>query len=192
MREADFQAEIARSIDWLAEQLWLPVAYTKVPDVPRGAEHRFSVRKGYDAFLIVDGRHIALEYKLSKGTSIAFDALDGYQEQKLVEASLAGAAAFVLVNFRVTFSAREANRRGSDKMIAAFAVDIHDWQAWRATACRASAPLADWETRPGVLPIPKIQVGQTRQIGWDLRPLVAGNGAMVDADLFSKMKGDDT
>lgn len=168
--ERDFQAEVARSVPWLERQMEACVHYTKIPDMPKGPEHRFAARKGYDAFLVHDGRHLALEYKLARGMSLPFDALDPYQEACLLEACAAGADAYVVVCFRLEFSQREARKRGTDRLIATFAVHVLDWQQWRQEACRGSIRLEDFEARG--IQVPRMKLPQDGRIGWDLRPLL--------------------
>lgn len=168
MTERDFQAEVARSIPWSAEQVGRPLHYCKIPDLPRGPEQRFSPRRGYDCFLVDRGRHVALELKMSKGMSLAFGALDAYQEHCLHEVEAAGGAAWLLVCFRVTFSESEARRRGAAKAILAFAVPAWTWPVLRAEACRASLPLSWFEEAAIALPRLRLASG----IAWDLRPLL--------------------
>mgnify|MGYP001558609028 FL=1 len=168
MTERDFQAEVARSILWSAEQVGRPLHYCKIPDLPRGPEQRFSPRRGYDCFLVDRGRHVALELKMSKGMSLAFGALDAYQEHCLHEVEAAGGAAWLLVCFRVAFSKTEAKNRGAAKAILAFAVAAWTWPVLRAEACRASLPLAWFEENAIALPRLRLASG----IAWDLRPLL--------------------
>lgn len=177
MHEADFQAEVARSIPWLAEQLGRPVAYVKIPDaIARGAEWKFAARRGYDAFLVDQGRHVAIEYKLCKKPSLPFDALDPYQERCLLEVEAAGGSAWILVGFRLTFSTREAARRGDSRMIAAFAVRAGQWGRARADACRSSLALEWFEAEAVRVDCLRLQQG----FGWDLRPLLGIEGERVE------------
>lgn len=168
MKEKDFQAEIARSIPWLCETLRTYIAYTKIPDAPKGPEQRFSARKGYDCFLVHCGRHLAIELKLSKGMSWSFDALDDYQEAKLLEVERAGGRAWVVVSFRVAFAAKEAKKRGLDQAILAFGLPVEHLIAVRAEAVRKSLPLDWFEANAVALP----RIPTTRGAGWDLRPVL--------------------
>lgn len=168
MKERDFIMELARSAPWTAAQLGEPLLYTKIPDLPRGPGQRFLARRGYDCFLVYQGRHIALEAKMAKTRSLGFDCLDDYQEDCLHEVEEAGGTAFVVVNFRLTFSKTEAKKRGTDKVILAFALPAFTWPELRAGACRASLPLEWFEANAIRLPKVKTEGG----IGWDLRPVL--------------------
>ena len=172
MREADFQAEIARSVPWLARELGREAHYLKIPDLPRGPGQRFCPRRGYDCFIVDVGIHHALELKMCHGTSVAFKVLDEYQENQLVSAELAGGRSFVVVNFRVTFSDKQARARGTDRAILTFALPIFTWQEWRREDCSASIPLAKLEEQAIMLPRLRLADG----IGWDLRPIIGGEG----------------
>lgn len=168
MKEKDFQREIARSVPWVAAQLGEAIHYIKIPDAPMGPDARFAARKGYDCFLVHRGRHVALELKMSKGPSLSFDALNDYQEHVLREVELAGGLSFVVVNFRVNFSQKEARERGTDRAILAFAVRLPEWVNARQEACRGSVPLKAFET--GTIALPKLRV--EGGIAWDLRPIL--------------------
>ncbi|HEY4002880.1 MAG TPA: hypothetical protein VGO93_28670 [Candidatus Xenobia bacterium] len=174
MTERDFTSEIARSIPWLAQATGAPAFYLKIPDAGSpGAANRFTAVKFFDAVLWHGGRTLALEAKLSKGPSLSFDALREVQEDALLAVEAAGGRGFILVNFRVTFSAKEAKRRGVARLIAAFAVPITAWVASRQEACRASLPLTWFEEHAIALPRIRLADGQA---GYDLRALLGTGG----------------
>lgn len=168
MKEKDFQSEVTRSILWLEQQLGEPLHYMKIPDAPMGPNARFASVKGYDAFLVHRGRFIALELKLSKGPSISFDRVNDVQDNFLSEVVQAGGLAWILVNFRVTWSQREIKRRSELGTISAFAVPIQQWLQTRADAMKGSLSYSWFETE--AVRLPKIKT--ERGIGWDLRPIL--------------------
>lgn len=170
MKEKDFQREIARSVPWAAQLLGQTIHYLKIPDAPQGPASKFAPRKGYDCFLVYRGRHIALELKMSKHTSVGFDALNDHQEDILSEVEAAGGLAFVVVNFRVTFSKTAAKARGQERAILAFAIPLKEWVHARETACRASIPLEALEA--GAIALQKVRT--EGGIGWDIRALLVG------------------
>lgn len=176
MKEKDFQAEIARSIPHLNSTLKNPVHYCKIPDIPRGPEQRFSPRRGYDCYLVYKGQMHALELKMCKGMSWGFDHLDSYQEEMLREVDAAGGKAYLVINFRVTFSTKEARKRGTSSAILAFAVPVVRVLEARADACKASLPLSWFEENALPLPALKMETGR----GWDLSVLLRYPSSVLD------------
>jgi len=164
MKESVFQSEFARSVKFLCETYGRHIEYTKIPDSPKGAEARFSARKGYDLFLIDQGTHIAIELKQAKKMSLPFNDVTDYQNMKLLHASLAGAPSWLVVNFRVSPSAREAKKRGKEPIISAYAVRIEEWEDAKAWIGRESLPLEWFEENAYELQ----RLNIDGKIGWDL------------------------
>lgn len=76
--------------------------YFKIPDLPvfRGSRFRFGGRRPFDAFAVVGGKTLVMEYKVLRGRTLPFSVLAPHQERALREAERAGARAYVLVNYR--------------------------------------------------------------------------------------------
>lgn len=179
MKESDFQHELTRSIPWLENQLGEALGFFKIPDMPRGPSTHYSVPKAFDCFLVRRGRFIAMELKLSKGPSISFDCLRDTQENYLRTVEDAGGDAWVVVNFRTAWSAKEASKRGEKRTLTAFGVRIGDWVKLRQEASRGSIPYAWFEENAVCIPRTKILGGE---YGWDLSPIVCAEAMRQEAE----------
>jgi hypothetical protein len=156
--ERTFAAEIRRSFEGIG-------FYFKIPDVPifNDSPLRFGGPvKPFDAFALVKGQALALEYKVVRGRkSLPFSVLTEAQEKGLLEFEKAGGRSFVLVCYR--------GRREGD--MRAFAVPIRRWVQLRETLGRNSLPYGFW-SNGGVIELPRLSRGR-----WDIRRLlVAGPG----------------
>lgn len=179
VKEKDFTYEVGRGARWLRKS-GVPVAYRKMPDMPRGDKTRFSVDKGYDAFLVYAGQHHALEFKLTKTMSVSLSALNEQQEDALQEVVAAGGSGWVVVNFRTVFSEREKKKRGTARTIEAFAVPIGEWIQQRSEGLQASLHL-DW-MREHAVSLQRVHIDG--QAGWDLRPILgATSGLAIEPEL---------
>lgn len=175
MFERDFQNEVTASVIPLGNNLGKPCHFFKIPDFPYSrtkevAEDKkiaFLPRKGYDCFLVVDGKHYALELKLAKKMAIPFKALDEVQEYHLLACEAAGGSAYVVVNFRSILGEKEAKKRNASTVNKTFAIPIHWWVGLRTTIGRESLPLERLEADG--LELPRLP---GHGIRWDLRPLL--------------------
>jgi hypothetical protein len=149
--ERTFAAEIKRSFEGLG-------FYFKIPDVPifNNSPLRFGGPvKPFDAFVVVKGQALAMEYKVVRGKkSLPFDVLTEAQEKGLLKFEKAGGKSFVLVCYR--------GRRGD---MRAFAVPIRRWIQFRETLGRSSLPYGFWN-QGGVVELPRLSRGK-----WNVRIL---------------------
>jgi hypothetical protein len=155
--ERTFAAEIKRSFEGIG-------FYFKIPDVPifNNSPLRFGGPvKPFDAFAVVKGQALAMEYKVVRGKkSLPFDVLTEAQEKGLLEFEKAGGKSFVLVCYR--------GRRKRD--MRAFAVPIRRWIQLRETLGRSSLPYGFW-SNGGVIELPRLSGGR-----WGIRRLLGGDG----------------
>jgi hypothetical protein len=115
--------------------------------------------KPFDAFAVVKGQALAMEYKVVRGKkSLPFDVLTEAQEKGLLEFEKAGGKSFVLVCYR--------GRRKGD--MRAFAVPIRRWIQLRETLGRSSLPYGFWSDG-GVIELPRLSGGR-----WGVRRLLSG------------------
>lgn len=151
--ERTFAAEIKRSFEGLG-------FYCKIPDVPifNDSPLRFGGPvKPFDAFALVKGRALALEYKAVRGRkSLPFGVLTEGQEKGLLEFEKAGGKSFVLLCYR-------GRRKGE---MRAFAIPIQRWIQLRAQLDRNSLPYGFWG-QGGVIELPRLSKGR-----WDVRRLL--------------------
>jgi hypothetical protein len=151
--ERKFAAEVKRSFEGIG-------FYFKIPDVPifNNSPLRFGGPvKPFDAFALVRGRALALEYKVVRGRrSLPFSELTEAQEKGLLEFERAGGKSFVLVCYR--------GRKKGD--MRAFAVPIRRWVQLKETLGRSSLPYGFW-SEGGVIELPRLSGGR-----WSIRRLL--------------------
>jgi hypothetical protein len=155
--ERIFAAEVKHSFEGIG-------FYFKIPDVPifNDSPLRFGGPvKPFDAFALVRGQALALEYKVVRGRkSLPFDVLTEGQEKGLLEFERAGGKSFVLVCYR-------GRKKG---YMRAFAVPIQRWTQLRETLGRGSLPYGFWSDG-GVIELPRLSRGR-----WDIRRLLRERG----------------
>jgi hypothetical protein len=170
MKESNFVGEFRSSVPIISKQINSFISYTKIPDAfQRGAETRFTSVKFFDVFLVEKGLLIALEFKMCKKLSIAFDSIREVQELKLQELINAGAKSFIVINFRFEYSATEAKKRQEKSCNKSFAIPIMDWMKAKETHDKKSLKL-EWMEENAIF-LPKIKLEKSK-IGWDFSKLL--------------------
>jgi penicillin-binding protein-related factor A (putative recombinase) len=164
-----FEAEIAESAKLLKiryEKLAVPCKL----GFATGRPYLIKLQKEpYDAFLIRDGLHHALEMKSSQlFGSFPLERLEDHQVEGLQGAMADGCPAYLLVNFRKVRDGRKTR-----ELSQSFALPFERWDALNE-ACGAEGRLSvpkEWFLDPAwFIPIPRIHVGT--ELAWDLRVIL--------------------
>jgi len=92
-------------------------------------EGRWNVRKPYDLGLVYQGRYAGLELKqVRSGNTLAMSKIESHQFMALQNCAANGGLAFIVINFRMTFTPKQANHYGVPRINQTWAVPITHWK----------------------------------------------------------------
>lgn len=90
MVEKDFQAKLKKGCP---KKFW----YYKIPDMPFAEGLRFNVKKPFDVIVIANGKGIAMELKMFKGTAFPFNHIRYHQLTAMRQVVNAGGDALFVI-----------------------------------------------------------------------------------------------